>query len=403
MRYIAHIPLAGGFALGNMNIIGSPPLAITSYTPFKANDDLLRRYLLKKGHDVPYIQLDNMNDNEVHKLQEFSKNLDFVTAVPPCSGLSQAAQRPKGSRGTAEPNEWMYKSAVFILDFLSPTIYAFENAPGLYTGSGEDVRNNLIKIAEANDYAVTFYKTNTIKHGIPQFRPRTFAIFLKGKYAPILHSYNRPMPNISKYLKDIPKRASYQDKYMNEDSDVNEYEITKFFKKIYGTDWKNEIYKTYKTHLTSYDYLKRQGLLYDFKDFLETLPNASNIVKKNTAHVIKKTEMGKNFRLGYRVLGLDRDYVYAVISEMMNRTLHPSEDRLINIREYMHLMGLPHDYELESIKEYPKITQNVPVCTCEDVTREIVEIIKGNRTLSTQSVYMQDNTKELNNKSKSLF
>ena len=401
MRYTAHIPLAGGFALGNMNITGKPPVAITSYSPFEANDLLVRRYLKQKGFDVPYYQLDRLGEEELYVP---TGTIDFVTSIPPCSGLSQAASRAKGSRGTCQVNDWMYKSARFILGEIQPTVYAFENAPGLFTSSGDIVREKLIMIGEELGYAITFYKTNTIKHGIPQFRPRTYGIFLKGNCAPVLNYYNRPMPHLTEYLKQIPKDASYQDKYMNPDSDINEYEITKFFKKIYGNDWRNVIYKTYRTHLTSYDYLKRQGLLDEFNEFLKTLPNASEIVKKNTKHVILKTCMGKNFRLGYRVLGLDRDYVYAVISEMMNRTLHPIEDRLLNIREYLTLMGLPHDYELEGPHEYPKITQNVGVNVAEDITSEIVEIINGNRRLSNSPVYMQDNTKDFTNKKiKSLF
>ena len=63
MNYIAHVPLAGGFALGNMNITGKPPVAITSYSPFEANDLLLRRYLAKKGFDVPYYQLDKLTED----------------------------------------------------------------------------------------------------------------------------------------------------------------------------------------------------------------------------------------------------------------------------------------------------------------------------------------------------
>jgi hypothetical protein len=79
----------------------------------------------------------------------------------------------------------------------------------------------------------------------------------------------------------------------------------------------------------------------------------------------------------------------------MGRQLHPTEDRLMNIREFMHLMGLPHDYEVVNPADYVKITQNIPVCTTEDLTREIVSIIKGERMFSDQSVLMQDNTKPI--------
>jgi site-specific DNA-cytosine methylase len=406
-KIISHgsiVPLAGGFSLGVTNIIKKPPEVIFSYSTFENNDKLYLRYLKQLGIEVPYYQLDKLDVHHIRFISKKYNYINFFHGILPCAGLSMCSQLKPGIRAYAEVNNWMYKSAYFILCCMQPKAYVFENAPGLFSPIGEPIREKLIKIAKKHGYALTFYKTNTIKHGVPQFRPRTFGIFYKGDHAPILNYYNKPMPLLSEYLKQIPKESTLQDAYMNCDPYINEYEITKFFRKIYGEDWRNTIYTTYKTHSTSYDYLKRENLLYQFKDFLDTLPNASPIVKKDVEHVIKKSEMGMNFRLSYRVLGLDRDYVYAVISEMMYRTIHPIEDRLLNIREHMYLMGLPDDYELEHVKEYSKITQNVPVAVCEDITTEIIEIINGNRILHHNSVYMQDNTKEFENiKTKALF
>jgi site-specific DNA-cytosine methylase len=398
------VPLAGGMSIGASNILNKSPEVIFSYKSFYENDKLYLRYLQQHNIHVPYYQLDNeyFNVNEIE--QKYKNKIDYIGAIFPCSGLSQAACRAKGTRTDADPNKWMILGSNFILEHISPKIFIFENAPTLYTNVGEGMRNKLYEIARNFNYSITFYKTNTLQHGIPQFRPRTFAIFFKGDYAPILNYYNRPYLPLTEYLNQIPESASLQKKYMTCEPDINDYEITKFFKKIYGEKWRTTIYKLYTTHLTSYDYLKRQGLLQDFRDFLDTLSDASEIVKRNTEHVINKTNVGKNFRMSYRVLGMDKDYVYAVISEMMCRTIHPTKDRLLNIREYMHLMGLPFDYELERPKEYSKITQNVPVNACQDITIEAVEIIKGNRVLAKSSLYMQDNTKEkINLKTKSLF
>jgi len=395
MRYIAHVPLAGGYAIGNMNITGEVPIAITSYSAFLANDTLYTRFIEKRGFDIPYYQLDKMSDEEIAIMIESFGHIDFVTAIPPCSGLSQAAQRKAGSRGTAAPNDWMYESANFILSKVKPTIYSFENAPGLYTGAGDDVRARLIKIGEENGYAITFYKTNTLKHGIPQFRPRTFAIFYKGKNAPILHSYNKTPVHIIDYLNDIPATAKHQDEYMVAEWDITKFEIYRYLQKHLGYKWREEM-TNFRPHLTTYDYLMRKGLLDDFQEWQKKLPDdeRSDIVTKNIEHIKKKRAMGMGARINYRVLGIDRDYVYAVIGEMMGKEVHPTEDRLMNIREFMHLMGLPMDYELDGQKEYAKISQNVPTCTCEDMTREIVAIIKGERLFSNQSVLMQDNSKE---------
>jgi len=403
--YINHIPLAGGFALGNMAATNNLPVAITSFSPFESNDALFLRYLRQKGYDVPYYQLDKLDINSFTFLSKKYSHIDFATSIPPCSGLSQAAQRKPGTRGTAEPNEWMYRSAEFILGAIKPTVYVFENAPTLYSGAGDEVRKRLIKIGEEFGYSITFYKTNTLKHGIPQFRLRTFAVYCQGPQAPILNTYNKVALPLKDYLKLIPQTASLQDVYVHNEWDISKFEITKFLIKKHGPNWREELLK-FRTHLTTYDYLLRKNWLKEFLEWQKSLPEneRSEIVTKNVEHIIKKKEMGKGARINYRVLELDKDYTYAVIGEMMGKQIHPVEDRLLNIREFLWLMGMPFDYEIDNPRDYIKLSQNAPVNTCMDITTEIIEIINGNRNFAKSSVYMQDNTKSINiNKSKSLF
>jgi len=133
------------------------------------------------------------------------------------------------------------------------------------------------------------------------------------------------------------------------------------------------------------------------------LEDAHPASKKDIDHVIKKLGMGKNFRLSHRVLCVDKHHVYAVVGEMMERNIHPTEDRRMNVREYMHLMGMPHDFDLNGPKEYGKLPQNCPVTTNEDITREVVAIINGKRPFSNHRFEMQNNIKYTGVKSKSLF
>jgi hypothetical protein len=197
----------------------------------------------------------------------------------------------------------------------------------------------------------------------------------------------------------------HQDAYVHKEFDITQFEIYKFLKMKHGDNWRTAMHD-FRTHLTTYDYLQRKDWLMEFLDWQKKLPEdeRSEIVTKNVEHIFKKSAEGKGARINYRVLGIDKEYMYAVIGEVMGKQVHPTEDRIMNIREFLWLMGLPHDYEIDNSRDYVKLSQNVPVCTTEDITTEIIEIIKGNRRLSSNSVYMQDNTKEIiNNKSKSLF
>jgi len=404
MRYVAHVPLIGGFALANQNITKTPPVAITSYSPFKGNDKLYLRYLQKKNIVVPYFEIDKLEkEGKVRDVQHLIGKLDFVSSILPCNGLSMSGNLKKGERANSPVNDWMYKSAEFILGTLRPTVFVWENAPTLYTGIGECVRNKIMEIARYHGYAGTFYKTDTLLHGVPQRRPRTYVILHKGNNAPILNYYKEESPNVEEFLKSIPKNATLQDKYVTKEPFISDFEIVRFSKMKFGENGWRQAFLDTREHLTSYDFLNRNGLLEEFQKFVLSEENPNPASVKDIAHVIKKIGMGKNFRLSHRVLCIDKHHVYAVIGEMMERNIHPTEDRRINMREYMHLMGMPHDFDLLEPKEYGKLPQNCPVKTNEDITKEVIAIIKGERNFSSRRFEMQDNTKYTGMKNKKLF
>lgn len=403
IKHAAIVPLIGGFPIGMSNVLGHPPEAIFSFEPFFNNDKLYLNYLASKGHYPPYFQIDKLEkEGKLNDMRHLVGKLDVVNGTPPCSGLSMAGNLKKGARSTSPVNDWMYKSADFVLGTLRPEIYVFENAPTLYTGIGEFVRSNLMEKARYNGYAATFYKTDTLLHGIPQRRPRTYTVFVKGKNAPVLDYYQKESPNVADYLKMIPGDATLQDAYTVKEPRIDDFEIVKFVKENYGEDWRKPFLET-KDHLTSYDFLNRNGLIEKYRDYVYSLSDAHETSKRDIDHVIKKLSMGKNFRLSHRVLCVDRHHVYAVVGEMMERNVHPTEDRRINIREYLHLMGMPHDFDLTDPKDYSKIPQNCPVTTNEDITREVVAILGGERQMSNHRFEMQDNTKYSGVKTKQLF
>ena len=148
MRYVAHVPLIGGFAIANQNVVGTPPVAVTSYSPFVGHDKLYLRYLQKNNTNPPYFEIDKIREEgKIRDVQHLIGKIDFASAVPPCSGLSMAGSLKKGARENSPVNDWMINSADFMLGTLRPTVYMFENAPNLFTGVGEKVRNQLMETA----------------------------------------------------------------------------------------------------------------------------------------------------------------------------------------------------------------------------------------------------------------
>ena len=79
-------------------------------------------------------------------------------------------------------------------------------------------------------------------------------------------------------------------------------------------------------------------------------------------HIVKKRRGG----FGYwddSPRFMDGDSFAAVMKKTMMWAVHPEEDRFLNAREFMHLMGLPYDFEISDVKNLNHIAQNVPTIT----------------------------------------
>ena len=115
-------------------------------------------------------------------------------------------------------------------------------------------------------------------------------------------------------------------------------------------------------------------------------------------HVQHKISDGKNFYCmlpGYVKPGSN---VPAVMFKTIPALLHYKEDRLFTIREYLHLMGMPSDYELpgDINSNYAKIGQNVPARTAQWIVSEAVRIVENWDSVdrNNEDILFIDNTRQ---------
>ena len=108
IRWGTIIPLIGGSAIGCQQATGNLPDFHLSYAPFAGNEKHIRNY----WPSVPMHYLDKNSTN----LPSF-ENVDFINSVCPCAGLSMLNTQSTGAsgRGNGIQNEWMVKSAHFVL------------------------------------------------------------------------------------------------------------------------------------------------------------------------------------------------------------------------------------------------------------------------------------------------
>lgn len=399
-------PLTGGAYFAAENVFGYPAEYILSYPGLEAikyvkhkdengneyqtvhsmgNERHLLEYLKARNRLPNYLQFNNqgMLDYEGYHSENISiipnneyfvkkniclNDMDLIASVPICAGLSAANTADHGKEDSVKNNNMKFLLE-YTLKVIKPKVYIFENAPGLYTNKGLKVREYLNKVAEENHYSVTYVKTDTNLHHNIQSRARTFAIFWqwignKQIPPPEIGYENAPIKSIAEYMSMIPKNAT-QNEVIDEPLLTNpEF---KFLKKKFGKKWRDVVRCRIKSYIL---HNKLQDEFYEF-------------------HKDEKLKAHYDYCVGKKAIGLgyyDRSYFPLYDNKMPTvyhgntwSAVHPTEDRLLSMRELSHLMGMPHDWEyLHTWNSFCSIIgQNVPVKTFEFWINECKKVLEN--------------------------
>ena len=418
IRYGVIQPLTGGMAIGAEAAIGAPPAWIISYpglTTVKRNKDgvvtsvgneygLLKWY---KDHDElpPYqvfnkapfqqtdLDVDLIDDAEWTTEKVDYSNTDLVVSVPVCSGLSQATIASQDTKDERNCN--MLWNAEFALSKVHPKIYIFENAPTLFSNTGASVRDSLNALAKKYDYSIVYYKTDTRLHDNCQRRPRTFVLFIKHRNGeigtPDFNFENKPV-SIEEFFSRLPSNATQQ--VTVEMSDTNKLFI-EYIKHKFGPDYRSSVDPWILKVIIDNDLYEDVCKFAESSNYPEkTVKSLSHLMR----HIHDKIAAGKNYYCMLPGYPKQDGTVPAVMFKTIPSLLHHKEDRLYTIREYLHLMGMPIDYELQGSinSNYAKIGQNVPARTAQWIVSEAVRIINNWDTIprNNNDILFVDNTKQ---------
>lgn len=403
IRWACIQPLTGGMYLGAEAAIGHPAEFILSYegldsvkykkdgTPSSYNNEYnLVEYLTKHDRMPKYYKIQRpMFDTEVYDkhpkitlegvecIPDY-KDLDIVVAVPVCSGLSTASCGMKDESKLAR-NCNMQWLAYYTLNVIKPKVYCFENAPTLVGSRGEYVREILEDMAREAGYSVLYYKTDTKYHHNCQKRSRTFVVFVKwrdGKMQlPPLFKYEHDEINAKEFFKTIP-----QDSPQAEDIYRPVLNNTLVFNYIAEKIGNGRIPESYVGNLIGHLYKEKR--IEDYLKWVNELPedkcpeNEKKKINRYISHINTKLGMG----LGY--FGNDALYhiekMPAIQFKTIGNLVHPDGTRFCSVREYLALMGMPHDFIIHYgiIGDLNKIGQNVPMNTAKFITENICDVIE---------------------------
>jgi len=381
--HAAIVPLIGGLPLGTENVFKKKPEYVLSYSTFGANDSQYRAY----HKDVPYYRID---ENEV---PSSLKAVDVVGATCPCAGLSSLS--PSASTDN-KANDWMIESAKYVLSKVKPKVFWGENAPRLASKMGEPIVKELRKIAKANGYTMSLYKTKSKLHGLSQTRDRSFYFFWKGNVIPHMNFYQRSHDKIEDVIRtayvsnDDPMNELTNDKKPT-DNPFYKYVLEELEGGITHKEFQQKINKT----INPLDYLENRGIQYDkVAEWMSA--NGFDKQAKRCLEIHKKLKSGGNIMR--KTTEIPKDYIGAFVGHMPMCLTHPDEDRYLTIRECLAIMKMPDDFQLQGgRKNLNMICQNVPVTTAEDMAQNILDWLNGKLDTREAAFAVFDNkTKTVN-------
>ena len=378
MSYASIVPLIGGETIAMENVFGEKPKYFLTFEGFQANEEHLLNYY---NHSVPYL---NLSEGA-----SYTEKVDVINTVCPCAGLSSLS--PSASSDNAM-NDWMYKSAEYVLTEVKPKVFWGENAPRLASKMGEPVVRRLRKIGEANGYTFSIFKTKSILHGLSQVRDRTFYFFWKDNRVPLFDYVLEQPSMIADDIRAVEKRDNdpmsqilCNDKKPSDDPyykyilEVIEGGIThsEFSAKIEKTTNVQDYIEEHTTYKEVAKWMREHG--YD------------NVAKKCDRAYHKLKAGGNIMRKGVEI---PKDKIGAFVGHMPTSLTHPDEDRFLTVRESLSLMKLPNDFQLLNAKRsLNHICQNVPVTTAEHPARMVQKYLNNQLDTIDTKFLVQDNKK----------
>lgn len=380
MKHEAIIPLIGGIAIASEKVFETPPRRIFSYSPFAPNDSHLLNYYEQRNLDIPY----NVIDSDGFKYSSNS-SVDVVSTVCPCAGLSTLNHHASADNPL---NDWMAKTADFVLGTVKPTVFWGENAPTFAGKTGAKIRQKIYEIGRKNGYTMSIYKTKSLDHGLPQYRGRCFYFFWKEQnQVPLFDNYKRPFIPIEDLLDSV--KSNFQTELTNPAIPSENMYYRYLLDEVMPGATHEEYVKTIEYSSDVLTYILKHGT--SFPKLGEYFKKLGNEAEYNRCLARQaKLDSGKGNML--RTIYLPKKRTGAFVGYLPTHMTHHREDRFLSYRECMSIMGLPDDFELLNPKKnLNHVCQNVPVTTAADMAGEVKKYLEGKSKMVVASQFFQAN------------
>lgn len=266
------------------------------------------------------------NEIAFWKENENLDDVDVVFATPPCQGMSTANCKKNSNEKVRNS---LVVEAIKIIKEVAPKIFAFENVRSFMKTICSDISGDDISIQESifrnlsNEYYIFHKVINFKDYGIPSSRPRTIVIGTRKDLRNI-----SPLCLFPIKQPEITLRDAIGDLKSLKFGEIDDTDILHFARK-------------YDSYMESW--------IADLKEGQSAFENPDDkkpfkIDKDGNKVILKGAEMGNKFR---RLRWNSPCSCIATRNDQLasNDTIHPSDNRVLSIRELMRLMTIPTEFK----------------------------------------------------------
>ncbi len=298
------------------------------------------------------------------------KTLDVLIGGPPCQAYSLIG-RAQNKQKINDERLYLYKHYLEILTHFKPTVFVFENVPGLLSMSSGDLFKTIINDFKQIGYEVDYEILNSAEYGVLQSRKRVIVIGALNKKVTL----ELPKIDISMYrVKDIfedlnalmPGQSS--DKYSLQPNEYlktfnirNDDEILTHHEARPNNDRDLNIYKY---AIQTWNNEKKRIKYHEIPDYLQSHNNKSSFLDR------------------YKVVADDLNASHTMVAHISkdgHHYIHPDikQCRSISVREAARIQSFPDDYYFEGSRtsKFKQIGNAVPPLLSKTIANKIKDII----------------------------
>ncbi len=355
-------------------------------------NDYLRGHMFREDfyNKIPESELDMVINTEIASKNIYQlfdlikrnmerkkiKNIDILAGGPPCQAYSiiGRARDPYGMKN--DKRNYLYRLYVEFLVEFNPSMFIFENVPGLLSAGDGRLWKDVQKYFKNAGYEVDFMLLNAHDFGVLQNRKRVIVIGwrknLNLRYPEFEKDSNVDRFKVSDIFDDLPPLKPgdriYAGKYIKNPSR---------YLKLYGIRNENDILTL---HIAR-NHNERDRKIYSF--YIEKWFNEKRRPEYDELPDYLKTHKNRKvFRDRYKVVAPDLPYSQTVVAHLEkdgHYFIHPDINQLrsISVREAARLQSFPDNFYFEGpmTAMFRQIGNAVPPLMGEKIARKIREII----------------------------